>query len=85
MYQNIREIDPENPDARARLIDLNLRLGQEEAAALILDEHLEHLVKSGQEPVPLRGDRLGIEVVIEEANGDEYQSPAHLAGVSRTA
>jgi tetratricopeptide (TPR) repeat protein len=48
VYQNIREIDPENPDARARLIDLNLRLGQEEAAALILDEHLEHLVKSGQ-------------------------------------
>ena len=48
VFQSIRELDPENPEARAKLIDLNLRLGQEEQAAETLDAQLEHLVQTDQ-------------------------------------
>jgi tetratricopeptide (TPR) repeat protein len=47
VYQKIRQLDPTNADARARLIDLNLRLGQEDQAAEALDGHLEQLVNAG--------------------------------------
>lgn len=46
VYRSVRELDPDDPDARAKLIDLNLRLGQEDQAAEILDDHLEHLVQT---------------------------------------
>ncbi len=48
VYQEIFKLDPEDPDARAKLIDLNLRLGQEEQAAKTLDAHLDHLVKANR-------------------------------------
>lgn len=45
VFQRIREIDPDNEDASAKLIDLNLRLGQEQLAAKELDHYLEVLVQ----------------------------------------
>ena len=48
VYQHVRQLDPTNADARARLIDLNLHLGQEDQAAEALDDHLERLVNAGQ-------------------------------------
>jgi tetratricopeptide (TPR) repeat protein len=53
VFQAIRQLDPQNPEARAKLIDLNLRLGEEDEAAGILDTHLEHLVQSGDRAAAL--------------------------------
>ncbi len=47
-YEEIRDIDPENDKARLNIIDLNLRLGQEDQAAEELDLYLEHLVQAGR-------------------------------------
>ncbi|MCK5053567.1 MAG: tetratricopeptide repeat protein, partial [Anaerolineales bacterium] len=45
-FEEICEIDPQNEKARTHLIDLNLRLGQEEQAAIALDIQLDYLVQS---------------------------------------
>ncbi|MDX1600585.1 MAG: tetratricopeptide repeat protein [Anaerolineales bacterium] len=45
-YRQIRELAPDDPEARAKIIDLNLRLGNEDQAAEALDEHLEKLVQN---------------------------------------
>jgi tetratricopeptide (TPR) repeat protein len=45
-FEEVCEIDPQNEKARSHLIDLNLRLGQEEQAAVALDIQLEYLVQS---------------------------------------
>jgi tetratricopeptide (TPR) repeat protein len=47
-FEQICELDPENETARAHVIDLNLRLGQEKQAAEALDIHLDQLVKAGR-------------------------------------
>jgi tetratricopeptide (TPR) repeat protein len=47
-FEQICELDPENEPARAHVIDLNLRLGQEKQAAEALDIHLDQLVKAGR-------------------------------------
>ena len=48
IFEQICELDPSHEKARSNLIDLNLRLGQEAAAAESLDIHLENLVEAGQ-------------------------------------
>jgi tetratricopeptide (TPR) repeat protein len=48
IFGTICELDPSNEKARSNLIDLNLRLGQEEEAAESLDIHLENLVNASQ-------------------------------------
>lgn len=47
-YEAICELDPDDEQARAQVIDLLLRLGREEEAAKHLDAYLEHLVRSGE-------------------------------------
>ncbi len=48
VYEQIRTIDPSDEKARLNVIDLNLRLGQEEQAGKELDSYLEHLVGLGR-------------------------------------
>ncbi len=48
VFEQIRTIDPTDDKARSHVIDLNLRLGQEEQAAKELDSYLELLVQSGR-------------------------------------
>jgi tetratricopeptide (TPR) repeat protein len=48
VYEQIRSIDPSDDKARVSLIDLNLRIGQEDQAAKELDSYLEYLVESGR-------------------------------------
>ena len=47
-FEQITALDPADEKASANLIDLNLRLGQEESAAVALDRHLENLVHNGR-------------------------------------
>jgi tetratricopeptide (TPR) repeat protein len=47
-YNLVCELDPANEKARLHIIDLNLRLGKEEAAGKALDIHLERLVKDSR-------------------------------------
>jgi tetratricopeptide (TPR) repeat protein len=58
VYVQARTIDPSNEDARSHVIDLNLRLGQEEQAAQELDSYLEYLVEKdrGSEALSLIED-----------------------------
>jgi tetratricopeptide (TPR) repeat protein len=53
VYEQIRSIDPDDDKARRLVIDLNLRIGQEDQAAKELDSYLEHLVNSGRGPEAL--------------------------------
>jgi tetratricopeptide (TPR) repeat protein len=46
VYQQVVELDPSDDKARGHVIDLNLRLGQEDEAALALDNYLEYLVQA---------------------------------------
>ena len=46
VYEQVRTIDTNDEEARSNVIDLNLRLGQEEQAAQELDSYLEYLVQS---------------------------------------
>jgi tetratricopeptide (TPR) repeat protein len=48
VFEEICELDPDNEDARLKVIDLNLRLGQEKRAGKALDHQLEHLVETEQ-------------------------------------
>ncbi len=48
VYEQIRSIDPNDDKARVNLIDLNLRIDQEDQAAKELDSYLELLVESGR-------------------------------------
>jgi tetratricopeptide (TPR) repeat protein len=48
VYEQIRSIDAGDDKARHLVIDLNLRLGQEDQAAKELDNYLEHLVQAGR-------------------------------------
>jgi predicted Zn-dependent protease len=48
VYEQIRTLDPGDDKARISLIDLNLRVGQEDQAAKELDSYLEYLVESGR-------------------------------------
>jgi tetratricopeptide (TPR) repeat protein len=48
VYEQIRTIDHSDDKARVSLIDLNLRLGQEDQSAKELDSYLEFLVTSGR-------------------------------------
>jgi tetratricopeptide (TPR) repeat protein len=45
VYSQIRTLDPSDEKARTNVIDLNLRLAQDEQAAQELDGHLEYLVQ----------------------------------------
>jgi tetratricopeptide (TPR) repeat protein len=45
VFQRIRDLDPDNEEASAKIVDINLRLGQEKQAAEELDRHLEALVR----------------------------------------
>jgi len=47
-FEQITSLDPADEKANVRMIDLNLRLGQEEAAAATLDRYLERLVHGGR-------------------------------------
>jgi tetratricopeptide (TPR) repeat protein len=46
VYKQIRTINPSDEEARSHVIDLNLRLGQEDPAAQELDSYLRHLVEA---------------------------------------
>lgn len=46
VYEQIRTIDPSDEKARGNLIDLNLRLGQEDQAAKELDSYLKQLTQT---------------------------------------
>ncbi len=48
VFQRIRQLDSDNEEASAKIIDLNLRLGQEQQAAKELDHYLEVLVQKGR-------------------------------------
>jgi tetratricopeptide (TPR) repeat protein len=48
VYEEIRQLDPEDEVAREHLVDLNLRLGQEAEAGQALDAYLQILVKRGE-------------------------------------
>lgn len=48
IFEEVCELDPDNETARLQVIDLNLRLGQENEAGQALDRQLEHLVQSDQ-------------------------------------
>ncbi len=48
VYDEIRQLDPDDEVARANLVDLNLRLGEEVKAAKELDGYLDLLVHKGQ-------------------------------------
>jgi tetratricopeptide (TPR) repeat protein len=47
-YNLICDLDPKNEKARSHVIDLNLRLGKEEAAGKALDVYLEQLVRDSR-------------------------------------
>ena len=47
-FEQITALDPADEKANVQLIDLNLRLGQEEAAAATLDRYLERMVHAEQ-------------------------------------
>jgi tetratricopeptide (TPR) repeat protein len=47
-YEQIVALDPNDEKASMSVIDLNLRLGQEELAAKALDRHLDLLVRNGK-------------------------------------
>ncbi|MEK7682520.1 MAG: tetratricopeptide repeat protein [Chloroflexota bacterium] len=53
VFEQIRTLDPSDDKARVNLIDLNLRIGQEDQAAKELDSYLEFLVESGRGPEAL--------------------------------
>jgi tetratricopeptide (TPR) repeat protein len=46
VYEQIRTVNPGDEEARSHVIDLNLRLGQEDPAAQELDSYLAHLVET---------------------------------------
>jgi tetratricopeptide (TPR) repeat protein len=48
VYDQIRDLDPNDETARKNLVELNLRLGQEGRAAKEVDGYLDLLVKSGR-------------------------------------
>lgn len=48
VYEQIQKLDPTDDKARRSVIDLTLRLGQEEQAAKELDSYLEFLVQSSR-------------------------------------
>jgi tetratricopeptide (TPR) repeat protein len=52
VFEQINTLDPHDDDARFRVIDLHLRLGQDEEAARALDVYLQQLVDQS------RGDRI---------------------------
>ena len=52
-YNLVCELDPANEKARSHVIDLNLRLGKEEAAGQALDVQLGQLVEDGRAPEAL--------------------------------
>jgi tetratricopeptide (TPR) repeat protein len=58
VFQRIRQLDSDNEEASAKIIDLNLRLGQEQQAAKELDHYLEVLVQKerGSEALELLED-----------------------------
>ncbi len=53
VYEQIKSINPGDDEARRHVIDLNLRIGQEDQAAKELDSYMEHLVQSGRGPEAL--------------------------------
>jgi tetratricopeptide (TPR) repeat protein len=52
-YEQIRSLDPKDDKAATQVIDLDLRLGQEDQAARELDTYLEDLVKSNRSAAAL--------------------------------
>jgi tetratricopeptide (TPR) repeat protein len=50
VYEQVRTLDQSDNKARVNVIDLNLRLGQEEQSAKELDSYLELLVQTGRSP-----------------------------------
>jgi tetratricopeptide (TPR) repeat protein len=55
VYEQICKLDPSNDDAQIQVVDLNLRLGQEDGAANALDLFLQELVANnrGSEILPM--------------------------------
>jgi tetratricopeptide (TPR) repeat protein len=47
-FEQLTDLDPNDDAAHRQVIDLHLRLGQEERAAQRLDRYLDHLVKKGR-------------------------------------
>lgn len=48
VYEQLRQIDGDDEQARLQLVDLNLRLQREPQAIVELDAYLEHLMRKGQ-------------------------------------
>jgi tetratricopeptide (TPR) repeat protein len=53
VYEQVRTINPSDEKGRKNVIDLNLRLGNEEQAAQELDSYLQYLVSNNQSPKAL--------------------------------
>jgi len=47
-FRQICALDPSDEEARKKVIDLNLRLGQDQEASKALDDHLQYLVRLGR-------------------------------------
>ncbi|MCI0521648.1 MAG: tetratricopeptide repeat protein [Chloroflexi bacterium] len=54
IYEQIRTLQPEDEKARAALIELNFRLGQEQRAVGELENYLAYLWNKGQQPKALK-------------------------------
>jgi tetratricopeptide (TPR) repeat protein len=48
VYEQVRTIDPSDENGRQNVVDLNLRMGNEEQAAQELDSYLQHLVSANE-------------------------------------
>jgi tetratricopeptide (TPR) repeat protein len=55
VYEQIKKLDPQEDQAQIKVIDLNLRLGQEETAGEALDSYLQQLIaeERGAEILPM--------------------------------
>ncbi len=80
VYSEIRKLDPEDEVARATLIDLNLRLGQESSAAAELDGYLDLLVRRKQGTKALKA----LEQIVSDYPGKQALH-ARLAEAYRAA
>lgn len=47
-YEQIRTLDPEDPTARARLVDLHFRMGQDNASMSEIDSFIHHMETTGK-------------------------------------
>jgi predicted Zn-dependent protease len=80
VYEQIEKLDPSDDKARHNVIDLNLRLGQEDQAANELDSYLELLVQANRSP-----DALDMLEEMAREHPGKQALHSRLAGAYRAA